>query len=300
MSPASEQTYVELKFSPSPDLIPIVRRFVSAFYERVLNHADAASRLALTTHELLENTVKFSLDGISSVHLGVTPLGDVTLVTIRPITRCGERDRENVARIVEEMKQSTDMGDYYQQVMRKNARRRDGSGLGLARIAAEAEMTLECEIEGEELRLIASARLTGEVRLASTSLPEVTTPTFSVSSSVEGDKLRVHFLGNADMAAKDALADLLPRVHAEAQRLGVEEVVVDFTWLEFMTSSCFRSFVTWVSDVQDLPPERQYHIRLVSNAGMLWQRRSLRALKCFADDPDRDPDRREIELNRVD
>ncbi len=51
-----------------------------------------------------------------------------------------------------------------------------------------------------------------------------------------------------------------------------------------MSSSCFRTFVTWLSDVQDLPPERQYRIRLRSNATMLWQRRSLHALRCFAHD----------------
>ncbi len=53
-----EPIYIELRFSPSPELIPVVRRFVSAFYERLLSQADAASRLALATHELLENTCK--------------------------------------------------------------------------------------------------------------------------------------------------------------------------------------------------------------------------------------------------
>jgi hypothetical protein len=49
-------------------------------------------------------------------------------------------------------------------------------------------------------------------------------------------------------------------------------------------SSCFRSFVSWLSDVQDLPPDQQDRIRRRSNSAMLWQRRSLHALKCFADD----------------
>ena len=39
-----------------------------------------------------------------------------------------------------------------------------------------------------------------------------------------------------------------------------------------------------MSEVQDLPAERQYRIRLIANSGMLWQRRSLHALKCFADE----------------
>jgi hypothetical protein len=281
---AQEQTYVELKFCPSPELIPIVRRFVSAFYERLLSHADVASRLALATHELLENTVKFSVDGVSSIHLGVVPLEHATEVSIRTWNRSSERDRANVAAIVGEMKDSSDLFEYYQQVMRRNAKRREGSGLGLARICAEAEMSLSCEVKGDELCLVARATLPGEPRTAVPDLPEISSSTFSAASSFENEALSVRFTGNADLAAKNALELLLPRVHSEALRVRTPEVVIDFTGLEFMNSSCFRSFVSWLSDVQDLPTHQQYRIRLISNSAMLWQRRSLHALKCFADD----------------
>ena len=281
---AQEQTYVELKFCPSPELIPIVRRFVSAFYERLLSHADVASRLALATHELLENTVKFSVDGVSPIHLGVVPLGHETEVSIRTWNRSSERDRANAAAIVDEMNGSQNLFDYYQQVMRRNAKRRDGSGLGLARICAEAEMSLSCEVNGDELCLVARATLPGEPRTDVPDLPEISSSTFSAAASFENQALSVRFTGNADLAAKNALEDLLPRVHIEAMRVAAGEVVVDFTALEFMNSSCFRSFVSWLSDVQDLPAHQQYRIRLISNSAMLWQRRSLHALKCFADD----------------
>lgn len=115
-------------------------------------------------------------------------------------------------------------------------------------------------------------------------LPEVSTPTFSAASSWDGRALRVRMSGNADLLVRDALEMLLPRVHSEALRIGTPEVVVDFLDLEFMNSSCFRSFVTWVSSLQELPPERQYRIQFRSNTAMLWQRRSLHALKCFANE----------------
>jgi len=281
---AQEQTYVELKFCPSPELIPIVRRFVSAFYERLLSHADAASRLALATHELLENTVKFSVDGVSSIHLGMVPQDNATEVSIRTWNRSRERDRANVAAIVDEMNASDDPFDYFQQVMRRNAKRRDGSGLGLARICAEAEMSLSCEVKGDELCLIARTSLPGEPRAAVPNLPEISSSTFSAASTFEDHALSVRLTGNADLAAKNALEMLLPRVHSEALRVGTAEVIIDFTGLEFMNSSCFRSFVSWLSDVQDLPKHQQYRIRLISNSAMLWQRRSLHALKAFADE----------------
>jgi hypothetical protein len=57
------------------------------------------------------------------------------------------------------MRNSTDAFDYYQQVMRKNAKRREGSGLGLARICAEAEMAIDCEVEEDRISIRARAAL---------------------------------------------------------------------------------------------------------------------------------------------
>jgi len=107
---------------------------------------------------------------------------------------------------------------------------------------------------------------------------------FAANVQTEGRSIALSLSGNADMAAKDSLDALLPRVHGEAQRLGVTEVQVDFQKLEFMNSSCFKSFVSWISDIGDLDPSKQYKIRLLSNPEMHWQRRSLHALRCFAVD----------------
>lgn len=279
-----ERAYIELQFCPSPELIPIVRRFVSAFYERLLSHPDAASRLALASHELLENTVKFSLDGISSIHLGLAARAGGTEISVRTRNRSTADDRATATTIVDEIKAAPDSFDYYQQVMRKNARRRDGSGLGLARVCAEAEMVLDYEVERDELILIARALLPGEPLTGTPTVPEISGPMFAAASSFDGHALTVRLTGNADLDARGVLEALLPRVHSEAIRAATPEVIIDFNGLEFMNSSCFRSFVSWLSEVQDLPPERQYRIRLRSNATILWQRRSLHALKYFAHD----------------
>jgi hypothetical protein len=41
------------------------------------------------------------------------------------------------------------------------------------------------------------------------------------------------------------------------------------------------SFVSWIGEVSDLTAG-QYRIRFLSNPSILWQRRSLHALSCFA------------------
>jgi anti-anti-sigma factor len=115
-------------------------------------------------------------------------------------------------------------------------------------------------------------------------LPPVSADDFSASASLDGDVLTVRFSGNADMRTKSALDALLVKVHGEAQRLAVREVVINFHSLEFMNSSCFKSFVSWISDVRDLDVQKQYKIRFLSKPELLWQRRSLHALRCFAVD----------------
>lgn len=107
---------------------------------------------------------------------------------------------------------------------------------------------------------------------------------FAVEPSLDGAALTARFSGNADMRAIQDIETFLPKLHAEAQRLGSTEVVVNFNELEFMNSSCFKSFVGWISTVQEQPGEKQYRIRFVSNPKMYWQKRSLHALRCFAMD----------------
>ncbi|MDI1448693.1 hypothetical protein [Polyangium sp. 6x1] len=107
---------------------------------------------------------------------------------------------------------------------------------------------------------------------------------FSANVRAEGRSLVLSLSGNADMAAKDSLDTLLPRVHAEALRISAAEVQVDFRNLEFMNSSCFKSFVSWISEIGELERSKEYKIRLLSNPEMHWQRRSLHALRCFAVD----------------
>jgi hypothetical protein len=87
--------------------------------------------------------------------------------------------------------------------------------------------------------------------------------------------------GTADLRVTDSVEAILTSVHQKALELGIPEVQMDLRELEFMNSSCFKSFVSWISEVSDLTAG-QYRIRFLSNPSILWQRRSLHALSCFA------------------
>jgi hypothetical protein len=153
------EAYVELKFSPSAELITTVRRFVSNFYQRLLKNGEASSRLALATHELLENAVKFSMDGESTIRIGVLREERAHLVTIRTCNRATREDIATLQHLVEETNGVEDHFQHYQTVMRRSTKERDRSRLGLARICAEAQMSLACQIVGEEVYVVASTQL---------------------------------------------------------------------------------------------------------------------------------------------
>ncbi len=148
-----EDAYCELSFSPNVSLIATVRRFVGEFYERVLGDEEVASRLVVATHELLENTVRYSCDGRSTIRIGVGRNGDVLDVAIDTKNRTTSEHRDSLSVLLAEMHASNDRGGFYQMLLRRTAKRDIGSGLGLGRIYAESEMDLSYRFEADEVRL---------------------------------------------------------------------------------------------------------------------------------------------------
>ena len=115
-------------------------------------------------------------------------------------------------------------------------------------------------------------------------LPKLSGGVISAEASADAGVVRVRFSGTADLEAKDDLEVFVKKLHREAVRLSATKVIVDFRELEFMNSSCFKIFVSWLAQVRDLEATQQYRIHLLSNPNQLWQRRSLAALSCFAVD----------------
>jgi anti-anti-sigma factor len=105
---------------------------------------------------------------------------------------------------------------------------------------------------------------------------------FSAHAGAVGSALTITLTGNADLNVKADLERFMLAVHDEARRTGAHEVVVDLRALEFMNSSCLKSFVWWISSVQALAASSQYRITFVSSPAMYWQRRSLGALAGLA------------------
>jgi hypothetical protein len=149
----------ELNFRPNFELISIVRRFVSDFYKRMLNDPDTVSRVALATHELLENAVKYSSDGGTSLSITVEHREASSLVSIRISNRATPEHIEAVNALFREMKSFPDPFVHYQSVMERTAKQVEGSGLGLVRIRAEGEMDMSHTINDDTVCILAQTHV---------------------------------------------------------------------------------------------------------------------------------------------
>jgi hypothetical protein len=153
-----DRAYVELRFRPNVRLVTVVRRFVSEFYQRTLIDPDGCSRVAMATHELLENAVKYSTDGETLIRIEMADAVTRTVsITLR--NRATPAHVAALREIVDGMAAAPDAFEYYQQVIADRVRRKEGSGLGLVRICAEGEMTVRLAVANDAVELVATTQV---------------------------------------------------------------------------------------------------------------------------------------------
>jgi two-component sensor histidine kinase len=143
-----------LSFRPNTALVSTVRRFVADIYERWLT-PELTSQVALASHELLENAVLHSSDGETEVQIEISLLGNGQTVFIRTRNTARPEDLDVLRSAFAELDAVEDADAYYLSMMRRSAKRTDGSGLGLARIRAETGMTMTLDISDHHVSICA-------------------------------------------------------------------------------------------------------------------------------------------------
>jgi hypothetical protein len=146
---------IHLEFHPDRSFIVMTTTFVEQFYGRVLADPDATSRIVLTIHELLENIAKYSTDGLSQLGVRMMNRDGQPYVQIRTRNASPPDRLRELQRMLDEIRQSHDPMALYRRLVMQTISQPEGSGLGLARIRAEAQMDLDYAVRGNEVTILA-------------------------------------------------------------------------------------------------------------------------------------------------
>jgi two-component sensor histidine kinase len=159
---------LELRLDASPDLVSVTRRFLEEALGRFVDDADLVSRAAMVAHELLENAAKYARHGKAELSLIVDGQGDGKgggdrWLTLRLSNSTSPAHIGRLREIFSEIEGCEDPQALYVGLMRRNAHQADISGLGLARIRAEGEMTLDLQINGDNATIAAQTAMPATV-----------------------------------------------------------------------------------------------------------------------------------------
>jgi hypothetical protein len=151
---------LELHLDSNPRLVSVVRRFIEEALEKVVDDdQDLVGRLSMAAHELVENGVKYALcdPTVMRIALEQGPGGIRARIAIT-----NQASVENVDRlraIVADIARTgrSELPELYENYLRRREMNGNSAGVGLVRIRAEAEMSIDCEVTGSMVTIVATA-----------------------------------------------------------------------------------------------------------------------------------------------
>ncbi|HVV48950.1 MAG TPA: ATP-binding protein [Polyangia bacterium] len=153
---------VDLECAPELDQVSSIREFIESYYQLVLGDPELISRIAIAAHELLENATKYSSRGGSRLRIEIKGGAAPRKISVSVSNVADPARLEELKGTISELGKTDDAAELYQDYIERAAKRDEGSGLGLARIRAEAEMSLVLELEGDEVCVKAETPLQPE------------------------------------------------------------------------------------------------------------------------------------------
>ena len=155
--PAPEVSFrLELPLQPEWHNVDLLRLAILNCLSAVFGDPDLSESVGIVTSELLENAIKYGNGGETRLSVEFDRI--VNRVAIRMWNNATAAHIETLKRNVQELSEASDAFAHYQEVMRRSAKRANGSGLGLARIAGEAEMSLSVTAEDGHVCVTAQTR----------------------------------------------------------------------------------------------------------------------------------------------
>jgi hypothetical protein len=159
---AAARTIVSFSLERSHSLAGKIANWLIDFCQMAIGDLETTSRLHMAAHELVENVLKYG----STPEVGLEfelERGDVnSIVRLRTRNTAAPEQLREVARRVSELKAAVDPVAYYDRLIRSTAPMVGMSGLGLARIRAEAGLDVDCSVEGREVSIVVQTTMRSE------------------------------------------------------------------------------------------------------------------------------------------
>lgn len=124
--------------------VPDVRLFVERLHGTIPD-LDVVARVSMAAHELFENAVKFTSDGMASLKVEVARDPQRVVITTR--NRAHGDHLADLRQMGVRLREATDMMALYIELMRSAPKAR--GGLGIGRVAAEAEMDVAIDVDDD-------------------------------------------------------------------------------------------------------------------------------------------------------
>ncbi|MEO8182667.1 MAG: hypothetical protein ABI895_27860 [Deltaproteobacteria bacterium] len=129
------------------------------FCQMTIGDTETTSRLHMAAHELVENVLKYGTTPELGLEFELERGDHESFVRIKTRNTAAPEQLEEVARRVSELRAAVDPIAYYDQLIRSTAGVMGMSGLGLARIRAEAGLDVDCSVEGREVSITVQATM---------------------------------------------------------------------------------------------------------------------------------------------
>jgi hypothetical protein len=152
---------LEVALVPDPNGISMARDVVNDLSCRVLSDEDLGWRLGMATHELLDNARKYGSGRTADFLFYIEAAGAGHVANMKVRTRSNPEQIASLKETLAEIQGATDAWAFYLQAMQRTAAREEGSGLGLARIRAEGEMTLSASFDDDLVSICVELRVDG-------------------------------------------------------------------------------------------------------------------------------------------
>jgi anti-sigma regulatory factor (Ser/Thr protein kinase) len=156
--PRGSPDVLELALTVSPDMVTAVRRFVGVIVQRLGADQELSGRVSLTAHELFENVAKYGADKRGILRMQWSDGSSEPKLTLTVTNSASPAHLERLKRVFEEMDASGDPVAHYFMLMQREVAT-DESGIGLARIRAEADMRLLLTIDRNDVCISATTTL---------------------------------------------------------------------------------------------------------------------------------------------